>query len=414
MYAEPVLDKGRSWSLVLLALMALSSLGFAILGFVLGPELAEELELQTSTEQWVIPGSPDLNDFQGFWEKRGFYPVRQEKETSIQQGGVGQPDAWLWNEETWYLVPTVYENKLSNHIWELVSYFLAEGWSLQIESVGSNYTIGFWSNLPQWEERVLAHVWHLQLLEPKDYEVQMMGWIPVLGSLFDPDGHLRGTPKSPVLAIIIDDWGYQNSAVDPILAYPFPLTVAILPHLPVSRTVSRLAHQRGHEVILHQPLEALNSTLDLGPGGILMEMGTEEKVAILTDNLASLPEVVGVNNHMGSRATEDWETMAEILQAVKDLDLFFVDSHTSNASVVPQVARDLEVAYGVNNLFIDNESDIDKIKEQIRKGLTLAKKQGHATVIGHVRPATAIALWEMIPEILEQDVALVPISRLLY
>lgn len=415
MYGQPVLDKGRSWLLVLLAILALSSLGFAILGLVLGPELAEELELQRNPELWVIPGTPDLEDSVIFWEERGFYPLRQEKTNEMQKGtGPKQPTAWLRGEETWFLVPTAYENKLSQSIWELVSPFLDEGWSLQIETEGPGYSIGFWSDLPSWEERVLVHVWHLRPLTPKDYEVQVMDFIPVLGELFDPYDHLRGTVKSPLLSIIIDDWGYVNNAVEPILNYPFPLTVAVLPHLPISVEVSNLAHGKGHEVILHQPLEALNSHLDLGPGGILIEMDPEEKMEILRTNLASLPQVVGVNNHMGSKATEDSETMGDILQALKELDLFFVDSHTSSASVVPEVARDLAIPFGVNNLFIDNESDVDKIKEQIRKGLNLAKKQGHATIIGHVRPATAVALWEMIPEILEQEVALVPISRLLY
>jgi polysaccharide deacetylase 2 family uncharacterized protein YibQ len=35
-------------------------------------------------------------------------------------------------------------------------------------------------------------------------------------------------------------------------------------------------------------------------------------------------------------------------------------------------------------------------------------------VIGHVRPATADALWEMIPELLSSGVELVPISRVLF
>ena len=415
MNGQPVLDKGRSLLLVLLALLALSSLGFAIFGFVLGPELAEELELQRRSELVVIPGTPDLEDFVHFWEEQGFYVLRQEKTTEVQKGtSPHQPTTWLQGEETWYLVPASYGEDLSPGLWELVTYFLDEGWSLQIEAQGSGYSLGFWSDLPLWEGRVLAHVWNLQILTPYDYQVQKMGFVPVLGELFDPQDYLRGTIEAPVLAIIIDDWGYVNRAVDPLLAFPFPLTVAVLPHLPISWEVSDRAHNRGHEVILHQPLEALNSSLDLGPGGILVEMDPEKKVEILRNNLASLPQVKGINNHMGSRATEDPETMAQILQVVKDLDLFFVDSHTTSGSIVSKVAQNLGVPFGVNNLFIDNESDVEKIKEQVRKGINLAKKQGHAVIIGHVRPATAVALWEMIPEFLASEVALVPVSSLIH
>jgi polysaccharide deacetylase 2 family uncharacterized protein YibQ len=82
--------------------------------------------------------------------------------------------------------------------------------------------------------------------------------------------------------------------------------------------------------------------------------------------------------------------------------------------VVADVAGQVGIPYGVNNFFIDNESDVDKIKAQLRSGLALAQRQGHAVLIGHVRPTTVIALWEMIPELLDSGVQFVPISCLLY
>ena len=117
---------------------------------------------------------------------------------------------------------------------------------------------------------------------------------------------------------------------------------------------------------------------------------------------------------MGSRITADRTVMTYVLEVVKELGLFFVDSRTSTSSVAAEVAREVGVPYGVNNLFIDNESDVEKIKAQVRAGLDLAKRQGHAVLIGHVRPATFHALWEMIPELLDSGVQLVPVSQLLY
>lgn len=413
MMGQPALDNERAWLLVLLAILALSSLGFAILGLVLGPELAQELELQHRPEVVVIPGAPDLEGLVEFWAEQGFYLLRQEKSSQLQRGNqFSQPGAWLQGQETWVLVPGSVEHKLTTGLWELVGYFLDQGWSMQIEAQDQGYSLGFWSALPGWDQRVLAYVWQLELLTPHNYQVYSRGLLPVLGELFDPQDYLRGTVQSPILAIIIDDWGYANTAVEPLLAYPFPLTMAVLPHLQLSAEVSERAYSRGHEVILHQPMEALNSSLDLGPGGILVEMDPEEKIARLTKNLVSLPRASGLNNHMGSRTTEDPETMTQILQVVKDLGLFFVDSRTSSASVAPQIAQELGVPWGINNLFIDNESDVETIKEQVRKGLHLAKKQGHAIIIGHVRPTTAVALWQMIPEFLTSGVELVPVSSL--
>jgi polysaccharide deacetylase 2 family uncharacterized protein YibQ len=91
-----------------------------------------------------------------------------------------------------------------------------------------------------------------------------------------------------------------------------------------------------------------------------------------------------------------------------------LDSRTSSRSVVSAVAAELGVSFGANDLFIDNDNDVEKIKGQIRAGLRLAKQQGHAVVIGHVRSATADALWDMVPELLSSGVELVPISQMLF
>ena len=50
---------------------------------------------------------------------------------------------------------------------------------------------------------------------------------------------------SPRIAIIIDDMGIDRASADALLALPFPLTVAVLPHLDASRHVAELAWRRG-------------------------------------------------------------------------------------------------------------------------------------------------------------------------
>ena len=61
---------------------------------------------------------------------------------------------------------------------------------------------------------------------------------------------------SPRLAIIIDDLGYDRSAADAVLALGFPLTVSVLPHLPLSGELAEEAQRRGDQVMLHLPMES--------------------------------------------------------------------------------------------------------------------------------------------------------------
>jgi polysaccharide deacetylase 2 family uncharacterized protein YibQ len=408
------LEEKKSTIGVLMVLLALSSLGFAVLGLLGGPELPFDLGAEHRVELEIArPKAPDLDSLADFWQDSGYIILRRHQDYHVQVGAASQDLAWVQGQETLVLVPERHELRLSRAVLQLAELFLAEGWKIQLESSEHGYTLGFWSSVSEMDSQVLAYEWKIELLNPQNYDYYYGGFISVLGERFDPGGFLRKTPQSPVLAVIIDDWGYSTPAVEPLIAYPLPLTMAVLPHLELSQEASERLVRAGHEVILHQPMEALSSTLDLGPGGVTLGMDGEEVEARLKENLASLPVVVGLNNHMGSLVTADPEIMAHVLKVVKELGLFFVDSRTTTASVVREVALELGVSIGVSNFFIDNESDVDKIKGQLRAGLELAQRQGHAVVIGHVRPATADALWQMIPEFLDSDVQFVPISRVL-
>lgn len=409
---EPRLSGEQASLLILLVVFAFSSLGFAVYGLVFGTDFQLDLGERPGAVDIKRAPAPDLEFAVEYWNEEGYLLLRRSQEHQVRPLMDGD-SAWIQGQETWVLVPTKPHLDLAPPLFQLCQAFLQEGWVLQLETGEYGYKLGFWSTLED-GERVLSLVWHLEQLSPRNYSQHQGEVVLVLGQPFDPRGFLKGTPERPVLAIIIDDWGHNTAAAPSLLDYPLPLTVAVLPHLGLSSELSEGAHSAGHQVILHQPMEPRDSTLALGPGGIYKGMAPEEIQAVLEENLASLPAAVGVNNHMGSLATEDPETMRAVLEVLRERGLFFVDSRTSNLSVVPEVAAEVGVPFGLNNLFLDNDSDVEKIKGQLRQGLHLAEQQGQAVVIGHVRPATAEALWEMVPELLSSGVELVPVSSLLF
>lgn len=410
------LDTKKTCIMALLALFAFSSLGFAVFGLIMGPDHRIGLERRSEVEVEIRrPQVPDLEEFVQVWHGAGYDLFKREQNCQLQPAGqAAEPWAWIQCREQWVLVPREPGLDLTGFLFQLCSAFLEEGWALQLEAAEYGYTLGFWSHVQGSSQRVLALEWQLEELNPRNYREHAAGLVPVLGEYFDPLGFARRTPQAPVLAIIIDDWGHHSPAAEPLIAFPLPLTVAVLPQLDLTVDLALKAQAAGHEVILHQPMEALDTSLPLGPGGIYREMEPGEVDAVLRDNLARLPMAVGVSNHMGSLVTEDPQAMESILRTVGEQGLFFVDSRTSSRSVVAQTAGELGVPYGVNDLFIDNENDPEQIKGQLRAGLSLAQRRGYAVVIGHVRPATAQALWEMVPELLSSGVELVPISRVLF
>ena len=115
----------------------------------------------------------------------------------------------------------------------------------------------------------------------------------------------RKKDKKAKVAIIIDDIGYQKEIAEQIMRLNYPITISVLPFLPHSQFAAQMAKEKGLTVLLHLPMEPHNSNTDPGKGAIFTTMNEPEIKAKILANLKDIPYVDGVNNHMGSKATED-------------------------------------------------------------------------------------------------------------
>lgn len=215
------------------------------------------------------------------------------------------------------------------------------------------------------------------------------------------------------MAIIIDDFGYIR---EPIAAYANmgrPITFAVLPYRQYSTEAASAALSAGHLVMLHLPLEPLSATEETEPTVITVNMTEAEIKQTVEKAIASIPGLKGVNNHQGSKATADRQVMTTVLGVIKAHNLFFIDSRTSAKTVAAEVSRQLGLRTGENELFLDNSSDIELIKKQLRTAIAMARRNGSVTVIGHARPNSVIAVREMIPEIEAAGVRLVYADQLI-
>ncbi|MCX5917546.1 MAG: divergent polysaccharide deacetylase family protein [Deltaproteobacteria bacterium] len=246
----------------------------------------------------------------------------------------------------------------------------------------------------------------LLFLLPKSAEKKVVQPIPPAPSpaakLPEEPKREKESPPAPIsrLALIIDDGGYNVDKIKGIMEIGRPLTLSILPNTPHARKTALLAHQEGAEIMLHLPMEPKESErFPLEKDTVLSGMDNHEIQAILRMGLKEIPHVRGVNNHMGSKATEDTRVMKALMEILKKEGLYYVDSHTSSRTVGPRAARQAGVAFGSNDRFIDQEKDLEAIKKSIRLAMKKAKQEGKAIAIGHPHPLTARAIREMIPEI---------------
>ncbi len=202
--------------------------------------------------------------------------------------------------------------------------------------------------------------------------------------------------RRPYLVIILDDWGYSLKNLPMLKALSLPVDVSILPGHEFSLKVSRIARETGKEVMLHLPMEPDNLPKEKWEHNTITVNMSEDQIRKLVNwAIDSVPGAVGVNNHMGSRATADVRVMRIVLSQVKKRGLFFLDSVSTPATVVKKVCREVGLPYVARDVFIDNQADLRYIKAQIKRAVDLANKKGYAVVIGHDRENTLRALIDM-------------------
>jgi len=215
------------------------------------------------------------------------------------------------------------------------------------------------------------------------------------------------------MAVVVDDVGNSRANENLLLEIDLPLTLAILPRLPYTTYWDGEGAERGFEIILHCPLQAINSDLELGPGGIKSSMGQDELVEILDESLSGLPHVVGCNNHMGSSFTTDTGAMTVMLRELDSRGLYFIDSLTISGTVTEEIAGETGARWGARDIFLDHENTTEKINEQFDRAVEMALSRGGVIAIGHYRRLSLEILNRRLGELSSFGIQLVPASLLL-
>jgi polysaccharide deacetylase 2 family uncharacterized protein YibQ len=189
------------------------------------------------------------------------------------------------------------------------------------------------------------------------------------------------------VAIIIDDLGYSKSLGLAAINIPGNLTYAIIPHSPYAKLLATSAHKKHKEIILHAPMSNIHNH-PMGQSGLRDDMSEEDFANTLSDALASVPHITGVNNHMGSLLTQLQLPMEWTMKTLKTNGLYFIDSRTTPASVAWKTAQQFNIASLKRDVFLDHQRDNAFIEEQFERFISIAKRQGYAIAIGHPYPET--------------------------
>ena len=219
--------------------------------------------------------------------------------------------------------------------------------------------------------------------------------------------------NGPMIAIVIDDMGLDRRRSSRVVGLPGPLTLAWLPYANDLPHQTRTARAAGHELMVHIPMEPQANDIDPGPDAMKVGIGDAELLRRLDRGLKSFDGYIGVNNHMGSRFTEDSAGMEVILSELQRRGLMFLDSRTTNHSVASSIACGMHLPALGRDVFLDNDMSPSAVRASLAKVETVARRQGYAIAIGHPHDATVNALVEWLPTVAARGFTLVPVSAIL-
>ena len=230
-----------------------------------------------------------------------------------------------------------------------------------------------------------------------------------------PSPTRRPTPEPGArgrLAILLDDAGQRMDLVPRAARLPEEVAIAVLPFLPFSAETALAMHEAGHEVWLHLPMEAEGGA-DPGPGALMVAMTDDELRDTMFMAVNNVPHVVGVNNHMGSRATANLKMMTWVMQELAAMGLGFIDSRTTVDTVAEEAARAQGVKAARRHVFLDNERDPAAIRRQLDEAVERARLEGEIVAIGHLNEVTVGVLSNELPRLAARGADLVAPSALL-
>jgi polysaccharide deacetylase 2 family uncharacterized protein YibQ len=214
----------------------------------------------------------------------------------------------------------------------------------------------------------------------------------------------------PLIAVVLDDVGVARSHAELAIDLPGVITLSFMTYADGVADMAARARAKGHELMLHVPMEPLGHEIDAGPNVLSVGAPESELLDRLVWGLDRFPGYIGINNHMGSRFTQDERGMSVVLAELKRRDLLFLDSRTIGNTVGDKLAAQMGVAHVMRDVFLDNEMDEAAVIKQLMQAERIAASKGQAIAIGHPHPATIAAIRAWMPKAEARGFVIVPLS----
>lgn len=220
--------------------------------------------------------------------------------------------------------------------------------------------------------------------------------------------------RRPMIAIVIDDMGVDRKhSAEALATLPPMVTMAYLPYSRDLAAQTKEARDKGHELVLHLPMQPERKSANPGPHYLGAGMTPLDLHARVAKNLGSFEGYVAVNNHMGSKFTQNRDGLGVLMAALKEKSLMFLDSRTTPDSMAEKVAREHGLLTTHRDVFIDDDESVAAVWHSLSQIEGVAKRTGTAIAIGHPKDVTLAALQKWLPTLKDKGYDLVPLSQII-
>ena len=198
-----------------------------------------------------------------------------------------------------------------------------------------------------------------------------------------------------------------------IISINAPLTSSFLTYGNDLLGLVAKAQASGHEIMIHAPMEPKKAN-NLAPDTLKTDMNKTQIDDLFVQMLQRFDNVKvnGINNHMGSKFTEDAEKLGYVMNILKQRNMFFLDSKTSASSKGKDLAVKNDIKFVERDVFLDNNNDYDYILKQLQKAEDIAIKKGFAVAICHPKSQTYLALKDWVESLNGKQLKLVHVSEI--
>ncbi|MCK5832496.1 divergent polysaccharide deacetylase family protein [bacterium] len=222
-------------------------------------------------------------------------------------------------------------------------------------------------------------------------------------------------PLKGKVCLVIDDFGaLPLNKIKGFLDLGIPYTASVMPFEEFTPEVYAALVAKEIEIIVHMPMEPdAYPKVDPGEKAIFVDLPEKEIIKRIETAIANLPKAVGINNHMGSRATADKKTMCIVGKALKNSGLFYIDSRTSVYTCAEEEIGKCGIPVTSQDGNIDVVDDTSAIARKfIDLALRSRETKDGMLIVGHARPNTIIAIKRILPSLDKWGIEFVSASEM--